>query len=121
MLDASQSDFYLRTWALPASKFVPYSAASPERIMRCCDIHGRPIEPQKDTRPKQFFVVVDSSRALTGTSGPVRSNHSSWSAVFKASKKNGHYRAMEVKHAMEIGHHVNPLVHMIPSTTARFG
>jgi hypothetical protein len=75
--------------------------------MVTCDRNGRALPVVKDTQPKRFFVVVNSSRSMPGTSGPVLSNHSSWTAAFKAaSKKNGHYRPMEVKHALEIGLHV---------------
>jgi hypothetical protein len=78
--------------------------------------------PEADKKKgKQLFAVVNSARALSGTSGPVVSTHSTWTAATRAAKADHHYRVLELRNQRKVSEHVNPMTDVIFDRNGRWG
>jgi len=73
------------------------------------------------TKGKQLFAVVNSARAVPGTSGPVVSTHSTWTAATRAAKADHHYRVLELRNQRKVSEHVNPMTDVIFDRNGRWG
>jgi hypothetical protein len=93
------------------------------RFMRACNARGEILDLREIRRQKseQFYVVVDSSKKVSGTQGPTKSNHSSKSAAEKAATKNHHFQVFQAKHKLDLGLHYNPLLHGTQSHSKNWG
>jgi hypothetical protein len=93
-----------------------------DRKLVACDYFGRPvvlaaIKAEKEIR---HFGVFDTRKALSDTSGPLVSNHSTRSAADKAAKVDHHYKVLETKKPLNKGDHANYKTEVIPRNSGLF-
>jgi hypothetical protein len=93
-----------------------------DRKLVARDYFGRPLDLQaiKEEKEAKHFGVFNTAKALSDTSGPLVSMHSSRAAADKAAKENHHYKVLELKKPLEKGCHANTLIDVIPSNTGLF-
>jgi hypothetical protein len=93
-----------------------------DRKLVACDYFGNPVSLAdiKAAKEERFFGVFDTRKALSDTSGPLISNHSTRSDADKAAKTDHHYKVLELKKPLEKGWHANTLVDVIPSNSGLF-
>jgi hypothetical protein len=93
-----------------------------DRKLIACDALGRPVSlwEIKAAKEQRFFGVFDTRKALSDTSGPLVSNHSTRSDADKAAKADHHLKVLELKKPLEKGWHANYKTDVLPSNVGLF-
>jgi hypothetical protein len=80
----------------------------------------KPSDVRFQDRDDGNFVVVNASRDMQGTAGPIVASYKSRSAAERGAKKDHRFKALELNKTLNINDHVNPQTDVIWNRKARF-
>jgi hypothetical protein len=93
-----------------------------DRKLVVCDALGNTLDVAaiKEAKERRYFGVYDTRKALSDTSGPLVSNHSTRLEADKAAKADHHYKVLETKKPLKKGDHANYKTEVIASNAGLF-
>jgi hypothetical protein len=69
--------------------------------------------------PQGIYAVVNASRAVAGSSGPVVSIHKTEAAADRAAKKDHRFKTMRLNKNLNVNDHVNPMTDAVIGKVAK--
>jgi hypothetical protein len=78
------------------------------------------LEEIKAEKERRYWGLFDTRKALSDTSGPLVSMHSTRESADKAQKADHHLKVLELKKPLEKGWHANYKIDVIPSNSGLF-